>query len=132
NPLGGYSGVYSKETTGYGLFLSAIKDLTLKFSGLGTPQPGELVYKIPISNTFSGTTDFTAIVDISGCLGTLGGGVRTVTITTNLACGIFDGSTTYPNWAAFAAAYPNSRTATDHSSTDRTNWIQLVATRQSG
>lgn len=130
DPDGGYAGVYSRETTGYGLFLTAIKDLTVKFSGLGTPQPGELTYQIPISNNFTGSTDFTAIVDFAGCLGTLGSnGVRTVSITTNAACGIKVGPTTYTNWAAFAAAYPNAKTGIDHSSTTRANWITLISTR---
>jgi hypothetical protein len=129
---GGYAGFYSRETTGYGLFLANIHDLSFKYKG-STPQPGELSYQIPISNNYTGSTDFTAIVDVAGCPGTLGGsGVRTVNITKDLSCGIFDGSTTWGNWAAFAAAYPNAKTATDHSCTDRKNWIMMIARRDVG
>ena len=127
---GGYSGVYSKETTGYGLFLSAIKDLSFKYTPLTTPQLGELIFRIPISNNGTGSTSFTAVVDVATCKGNVGAnGAGSVNITKDLACDIFDGTSHYGNWAAFAAAYPNARTATDHSSTDRTNWITLIASR---
>jgi hypothetical protein len=128
---GGYAGVFSRETTGYGLFLSAIKDLYLKYSGLGAPEAGELRYEIPISINIFGSTDFIAVVDFAACPGTVAAnGVRTVNITTSVACEIKKGITTYPNWAAFAAAWPNAKTATDHSSTSRANWIMLISQRQ--
>jgi hypothetical protein len=120
-----YAGFYSRETTGYGLFLSNIHDLTYKYKG-PVPTLGGLSYNIPIDADGGGAfnppapsvpgSDFVAFVDAVNCRGTPNAaGVYTVNITKDPACGIVDGSaplhpTPFANWAAFAAAYPSART----------------------
>jgi hypothetical protein len=113
NPDGDLTGVYSRETTGYGLFLSNIHDLWYKYSG-PVPNPGDLLYFIPVDTDGNGFVDLYVLADAAGCRGTPNGAgtVYTVNITKDVACEIDDQvNPPYPNWAAFAAAYPNARTA---------------------
>jgi hypothetical protein len=128
DPDGDYSGFYSREITGYGVFLSSLKDLSFKYQGSIVPQLGNLSYNIPIDTDGNTTTEFFAFVDVANCRGNNDGVVKasSVNITKDAACGIVAGSpggTFYPNWAAFAAAYPNARVA------NGVDYIFMVAER---
>ena len=131
NPSGDMTGVFSRETTGYGLFLSNIKDLWYKYSG-PVPGPGDLLYFIPVDTNGDGFTDIYAIADAATCRGTPNGAgtVYTVNITKDAVCQIDDQvSNTWPNWAAFAAAYPNARTVSPDFDVYR--MFAIVAQRES-
>jgi hypothetical protein len=115
---GDYSGVYALESTIYGQLLTDLTQLSYHYSGSIAPQPGNLSYNIPIDTNGDGTTDFFAFVDAYYCPGVAG----VVNITTDASCGIVAEGVTYANWAAFVAAHPGARVATD-------NYVFIVAER---
>jgi hypothetical protein len=114
HPNGDVSGVYSRETTGYGLFLTNIKDLWYKYSG-PVPGPNDLTYGIPIDEDGDGDMEGYALADAAACRGTPNGAgtVWTVNITRDANCVIDYGGNLFGNWVTFAASYPNWRTAND-------------------
>ena len=72
--------------------------------------PGALSYNLPVDADGNGSTDAYAFIDATYCRGVAG----KVSITTDANCGIYyGGSIFYPNWAAFTAAYPGAKVATD-------------------
>jgi hypothetical protein len=116
---GDYSGVYTLESTVYGQWLTDLTQLSYHYEGSIAPQPGNLSYNIPIDANGNGSTEFYAFVDAYYCPGVNGN----VNITTDPSCGIWAGGVTfYPNWAAFVAAYPGAKVATD-------NYVFIVAER---
>ncbi len=119
NPAGDYAGVYTLESTIYGQLLTNLTQLSYRYTGTKAPTPSDLSYNIPIDNDGNGTTDAYAFVDAYYC----GGVDGVVNITTDAVCGIYyAGAVFYPNWAAFIAAYPGAKVATD-------NYVFVIAER---
>jgi hypothetical protein len=70
-----------------------------------------LSLNVPISHTGGTATDSYLFIDAAYCPGVAG----VVNVITDSNCGIYDaGVTFYSNWAAFVAAYPSARVATDN------------------
>jgi hypothetical protein len=104
NPNGDYSGVYYSNSTLQGQTVSSVTQLGYHYTGTKTPTPTELSLNFTIS------TGDTVFVDAAYCPG-VGG---TVDVINDPACGIYvNGSTFYPNWAAFVASLPGGTTITD-------------------
>ncbi len=119
NPAGDYSGVYTINSVAYGALLTDISQLSYHYSGNIAPQPGNLSYNIPIDTDGNGSTNFYAFVDAFYCPGTNG----VVDITNDSACVIYEGGVTpRANWAAFLAANPGAKVATD-------NFVFVIAER---
>jgi len=119
DPDGDYAGVYTLQSGLYGATLSSITQLSYHYTASITPQPGNLSCNIPIDTNGDGTTEAYAFVDAYYCPGTGG----TVDIVNDPNCGIYyNGTDFYPNWAAFIAAYPGAKVATD-------NYVFIVAER---
>ena len=116
---GDYAGVYTLDSNLYGALLTNITQLSYHYTGTIAPQPGNLSYNIPIDTNGNGTTDFYAFVDAFYCPGVNG----VVDIIKDSACGIFEGGVTFrANWAAFLAANPGAKVATD-------NFVFVIAER---
>ena len=118
-PNGDYAGVYTLDSNLYGTLLTNITQLSYHYTGTIAPQPGNLSYNIPIDTTGSGATAFYAFVDAFYCPGVNG----VVDIIKDSACGIYEGGVTFrANWAAFLAANPGAKVATD-------NFVFIIAER---
>jgi len=112
SPTGDYAGVSVPNDVLAGLRLSSITQIRYSYTGSIAPQPGNLSLNIPIDTNGDGTTEAYAFVDAYYCPGTDG----VVDVINDPACGIYyNGATFYANWAAFVAAYPDARVATDKS-----------------
>lgn len=121
NVNGDYAGVYTLESKTYGTLLSNLTQLSYQYTGTIAPQPGNLSYNMPIDTNGDGTTDAYAFIDAYYCPGV--GGL--VDIINDPNCGIYyNGATFYANWAAFVAAYPGAKVATDQ-------YVFIVAERTS-
>jgi hypothetical protein len=119
NPAGDYAGVYTLESNLYGALLTDITQLSYHYTGTIAPQPGNLSYNIPIDTNDDGVTDFYAFVDAFYCPGVNG----VVDIIKDSACVIYEGGVTpRANWAAFLAANPSAKVATD-------NFVFVIAER---
>lgn len=119
DPDGDYAGVYTLESNLYGELLTDVTQLSYHYTGTIAPQPGNLSYNIPIDTDGDGDTDFYAFVDAFYCPGVNG----VVDIVNDSACGIYEGGVTFrANWAAFLAANPGAKVATD-------NFVFIVAER---
>ena len=119
NIAGDYAGVYTLDSNMYGTLLTSLSQLSYHYTGTIAPQPGNLSYNIPIDTDGNGTTDFYAFVDAFYCPGVSG----VVDIINDPACGIFEGGVTFrANWAAFVAANPGAKVATD-------NFVFVIAER---
>ena len=111
SPTGDYAGVYTLESKLYGSTLAGLTQVSYHYTGTITPQPGNLSYNIPIDTDGNGSTEGYAFVDAYYCPG-VGGNVDVIN---DPNCGIYyQGVSFYPNWAAFAAAYPGAKVATDN------------------
>jgi hypothetical protein len=115
---GDYAGVYVPSSVVYGQKLSDVTQLSYHYAASITPLPGDLSYNIPIDENGDGTTEGYAFVDAYYCPGTDG----VVNITTDVNCGIWYQGVEYANWAAFVAAFPDARIATD-------NYVFVIAER---
>ena len=119
NPAGSYSGVYIIDSTLFGQPLNKITQLSYNYTGSITPGPGDLSLNLPIDTNGDGTTEAYAFIDAAYCPG-VGGSVNVIT---DPNCGIYYGGVTfYANWAAFIAAYPGAKVATD-------NYMFIIAER---
>ncbi len=119
NPAGDYAGVYTATSSLYGQLLTSVTQLSYHYTASIAPQPGNLSLNIPIDTNGDGTTEAYAFVDAFYCPGTSGN----VDVINDPNCGIYyNGTTFYPNWAAFVAAYPGAKVATD-------NYVFIVAER---
>jgi hypothetical protein len=116
NPAGDYAGVYILDSTLFGQLLTGVTQLGYHYSGITVPTPGDLSLNLPVSITGGTATSAYAYIDAFYCPGV--GGVVDVINDSN--CGIWYGSPSppigvfYANWAAFVAAYPGARVATDN------------------
>lgn len=116
---GDYSGVYILDSTLFGQKLSAVKQLSYNYSGTVAPMPGNLSLNVPVNLTGGATTDGYLFADAYYC-GGVGGLVDVINDPT---CGLYyNGSVFYANWAAFVAANPAAKVATD-------NYMFVVAER---
>ena len=110
DPDGDYAGVYILDSTVYGRLLTDVTKLSYNYTASVIPQPGNLSYNLPIDSDANGSSDFYLFVDAFYCPGTDG----TINIVSNPNCGVWAGGVTfYANWAAFVAAYPGAKVATD-------------------
>jgi hypothetical protein len=110
NAAGDYAGVYILNSTLFGQLLTDVKQLSYNYTGTTTPGPGDLSLNLPIDTNGDGTTDAYAFIDAAYCPGVNG----YVDVINDPNCGIYyNGSVFYANWAAFIAAYPGAKVATD-------------------
>ena len=116
NPNGDYSGVYIINSTLFGQLLSNVTQLSYNYTGTIAPLPGNLSLNLPIDlSPTDGTTNAYAYIDAFYCPGVAG----YVDVINDPNCGIWYGSPSppvgvfYANWAAFVAAYPGAKVATD-------------------
>jgi len=107
NPNDNYAGVYVGNSKLEGRLIGDVDKLAFSYTGSpvvgGSPR-----LSIPIDQNGDGTTEAYAFVDAVGC----NDGARTVSIG-NASCLVSYGATTYANWAAFVAANPTYRIASD-------------------
>jgi hypothetical protein len=92
----------------YGAALSSITQLSFTYTG--TPLAGSPRFSIPIDNTGSGYTTFWAYASAYYC----NNGAGLVDVINDPTCTIYvsnDPLISYPNWAAFVAAYPTATVA---------------------
>lgn len=123
NPNGDFAGVFTNTSVIYGAPVAGLSQLSYHYSGTITPSAGNLSYNIPIDTDGNGTTDFYLFVDAAQdglhCPGING----VVDITNDPNCIMYEGGVTpRANWAAFVAANPGAKVATD-------NFVFVVAER---
>ncbi|MEO5589671.1 MAG: hypothetical protein ABIS03_08805 [Gemmatimonadaceae bacterium] len=114
---GGYAGVYIGNSNLNGRLLSEINKFSFTYSGTGvTGGSPRITFPIDIDGdgvtVYDGYDDYVTI-DALGCgNGTATSG--TVDPINNSSCMVsLNGGPTYANWAAFLAAYPNARVASN-------------------
>lgn len=111
SPAGDYAGVYYANSTMSGQLLGAITQLGYTYSGTTVPGPGDLSLNVPVNLSGGATTDGYLFIDAFYCPG-VGGHVDAIN---NSSCGMYyQGVTFYANWAAFVAANPSAKVATDN------------------
>lgn len=116
---GDYAGVFTLDSNLYGALLTDITQLSYHYTGTIAAKPGNLSYNIPIDTDGNGTTNFYAFVDAFYCPGVNG----VVDIVNDSVCVIYEGGVTpRANWAAFLAANPGARVATN-------NFVFVIAER---
>jgi hypothetical protein len=113
DPNNAYAGVYYEVTSLGGELVGDVSDVSFDYEcadGIvdfcvtgGSPR-----VSIPIDTDADGTTESYAFIDAANC-----GQTGDMSGTVDLSCPVFFGSTLYANWAAFAAANPTYRIATD-------------------
>ena len=123
NPNGDYSGIFTQNSVIYGQPVSNVTQLSYHYSGTTVASAGDLSYNIPIDTNGDGTTDFYLFVDAAAdgihCPGV--GGL--VDIINDPSCVMYEGGVTpRANWAAFVAANPGAKIATD-------NFVFVIAER---
>ena len=112
DPDGSYAGVYLQNTNLDGKKLADVNKLAFSYSGTGA-SGGSPRFSIPIDTDGNGTWDLFAFIDTMGCndgsanVGTLDA-IGDATCTVALSNGPI-----YANWAAFAAANPTYRIASN-------------------
>ena len=92
----------------YGNLLSSIPQLSFTYTG--TPTPGSPRFSIPVDTNGDGLTDFWAYASAYYC----NDGAGLVDVINDPTCTIYvsnDATVSYPNWAAFVAAYPTATVA---------------------
>ena len=111
DPDGSYAGVYYASSNLSGDSVATVTGLSFTYtctSAATCVTGGSPRMSIPIDTNADGDTESYAFIDANNC-GQAGGTGGTV----NQNCPVFFGSTLYANWAAFAAANPTYRIATD-------------------
>jgi hypothetical protein len=114
DPNNNYSGVYIQNSNLDGKLLSDVNKLAFTYAASAgtTASGGSPRISIPIDENGDGTTEAYAFIDTLGCNdGSADNG--TLDAINDPTCTVSYGSATYPNWAAFAAANPTYRIATD-------------------
>ena len=104
---GEYAGVYVENSNVYGKLLSAVATLSFEYVG-SVPGAGAPRFSLPVAET-GGTTDAYAYISAYYC----NDGLGLVDATNDPTCTIWYGANSYVNWAAFTAAYPSAKVATD-------------------
>jgi hypothetical protein len=112
NPNNNYAGVYVGNSKLEGRLIGDVGKLSFSYSG-GPVVGGSPRFSIPIDEGGDGTTEGYAFADASGCNdgGATNGG--TVDVINDESCLASYGGVTYSNWAAFVAANPTYRIASD-------------------
>ena len=108
NPNDNYAGVYVGNSKLEGRLLADVQKLSFSFTG-GPVTGGSPRFSIPIDEDGDGTTEAYAFADAVGC----GDGAGNVDVIDDASCLVSYGATTYGSWAAFAAAQPTYRIASD-------------------
>jgi hypothetical protein len=112
NPNNAYAGVYYEQTTLSGRSVEDVSDVSFAYScanaATNCVTGGSPRLSIPIDTNADGTTEGYAFIDAANC-GQTGDPSGLV----DLSCPVAFGSTVYADWAAFAAANPTYRIATD-------------------
>lgn len=112
DPNNAYAGVYLQNSNLAGKKLADVNKLSFSYSGTGA-SGGSPRFSIPIDTDGNGTWDLFAFIDTQGCndgsanVGTLDA-IGDATCTVALSNGPI-----YANWAAFAAANPTYRIASN-------------------
>jgi len=111
DPNNNYAGVYVQNTNLDGKLVSHVNMLAFSYSGTSAAG-GSPRLSIPIDENGDGTTEAYAFVDTLGCND---GSAETGTLDAinDATCSVAYGSTVYASWAAFAAANPTFRIASD-------------------
>jgi hypothetical protein len=93
-----------------GQLLGTITQVGYTYSGTTVPGPGDLSLNVPVNLSGGTTTDNYLFIDAFYCPGA-GGHVDVIK---DSGCGMYyAGVTFYANWAAFVAANPSAKVATD-------------------
>jgi hypothetical protein len=111
DPSNAYAGVYIENTNLDGKLLSDVNKLSFSYSGSGATG-GSPRISIPIDENGDGTYEAFAFIDTLGC-NTGDPNTGTLDAINDPTCTVSYGSETFPNWAAFVAAHPTYRIATD-------------------
>jgi hypothetical protein len=106
-----YAGVYYVPQPMAGELIGQVHNLRFSYSGGIAVTPGAPRFSIPIDIDNNGTTEWYAFADGVGC--GPGGTTGTVDVINNPSCSITTSVGTFANWAAFVAAHPTYRIATD-------------------
>ena len=102
DPDGSYSGVYYAVSSLSGMPLSDVTELSFTYTG--TPTAGSPRISLPIDSDGNGTFDFYAFIGAFYC----NNGAGLVDAINDPTCTIWVGGTSYANWDAFVAAYPDA------------------------
>ncbi len=109
DPYNNYAGVYVQNSDVYGQPLSSVKKLSFNFTGEATA--GAPRFSVPIDTDGNGSTNFWAYVSAYYC----NDGMGTVDAINDSTCTVYTSTNmSYPNWAAFVAAYPGAKVANDY------------------
>ncbi len=114
DPYNNYSGVYVENSTMYGTALGDISQLSFNYTGEATA--GSPRISIPLDLDGNGSTDAWAFAAAYYC----NDGAGVVDVIHDATCTIYVGETSYENWAALVAAYPDAVIAND-------NYVFIVA-----
>lgn len=101
NDVGEYGGVYLNSRS---QSAKPLKDVVFSFVSTGDTAGGAPRFSWPIDTDRNGTVDGYAFLDVNGCGGPL-------VSSSSPTCTTYFGSEVFPNWAAFAAAHPDYRSA---------------------
>ena len=115
NPNDQYSGVFVENSNLAGKLLNTVNKLTFSYAAAsGTvASGGSPRFSIPIDTNGDGTNDVYAFIDTLGCNnGSAENGTLDAINDSTCTVALSDGSS-YPNWAAFVAANPTYRIASD-------------------
>ena len=106
-----YAGVYIQNSNLGGKLLSDVNKLSFDYSG-STASGGSPRISLPIDENGDGTTEAYAYIDTNGCNS---GDPNTGTLDAinDPTCTIWYNNVSYDNWAAFVAANPTYRIASD-------------------
>jgi hypothetical protein len=111
NAPGEYSGVYLQNSNLLGKSVKSINQLSFRYDGTISGGSPRITFPIDVNND-GGWDDFIS-ADAVGCSDT-GGTSGLVDVMNDPTCLVsFNGGPSYPNWAAFVAANPTARVATD-------------------
>lgn len=112
NPNNAYGGVYIQNSNLDGKLLSEVNKLAFSYTGTGTAG-GSPRISLPIDEDGDGTTEAYAFIDVLACndgSSTTG----TLDAINDPTCSVsYAGQADSPNWAAFVAANPAYRVASD-------------------
>ena len=110
NPSGDYAGAYVTNTNLAGAAPSQVTQLSYQYTGTKTPTPTELSLNVPYASDGGNTADQYLFADAAYCPGTLqASGAMFVDVLHDSNCVLWDYTTSYANWSAFAAAHSTAK-----------------------
>ncbi len=110
DPNNAYAGVYIQNSNLDGKLIGEVNKLAFSYNGTGATG-GSPRISIPIDTNGDGSTEAYAFVDTQGC-NDGSANIGTLDAINDPTCTVAFGAT-YANWAAFVAAHPTYRIASD-------------------